>query len=372
MGVTPAQVDATCVHIANGGLRSCAFADKLTRAIEHPMTRKANGSHTIGTSVGGQVIGVAPEAQWISCMGLKGSGGAADKLLACAQWVVCPTDVDGTNSDCDAGVDVVNNRGARPYTTPFSKTVLQRDKCNSNGQPGACTSVIGVGAIGSPLNDPTTLAYFSSKGSATPDVSAFWTRSAVIANNTAYVCNAGTSMAAPHVTGVVALLKSYDKTLSYDDIYMYLTQTIDQEALNTTEPAQWPVGAGFQAGGANCGGVQDSEWPNNRFGHGSTSGQSCATSNSIVTRNHNHLALTLDRYRDLYLHLTHHHAHTNHRQKYPLLVISMPGLLLPRRRSSPWDACSPVAHVVPSCELAFFGIHINCSLQMQLTSNGTH
>ncbi|KAF0694860.1 Aste57867_14287 [Aphanomyces stellatus] len=264
-----------------------------------PYDSQGHGSHTIGTSVGANGIGVAPDALWISCLGLKGGSGSTDKLLACAQWVICPTDPDGTNPDCDAGADVVNNSwgAATSVYNPFFEGVVAAwraanivpvfsngnsgPRCASTGQPGSYTSVISVGAIGSDKSDPTTLAYFSSKGPATvadpstnatvtivkPDVSApgYWTRSVGITNDTAYVLNAGTSMAAPHVAGVVALLKSFDKTLTYDQVYQYLTQTTDQDLLNTTEPAKW---IGGQPGGINCGGVDDASWPNNRFGHG--------------------------------------------------------------------------------------------------------
>ncbi|RHY80128.1 hypothetical protein DYB30_010153 [Aphanomyces astaci] len=80
---------------------------------------------------------------------------------------------------------------------------------------------------------------------------------------------AGTSMATPHVAGVVALLKSVDVTLTYDAVYKYLTATTDQAGLHTTEPAFWQLrGNDTLPGSPNCGGVSDSEWPNNRFGHG--------------------------------------------------------------------------------------------------------
>ncbi|KAF0698509.1 Aste57867_10876 [Aphanomyces stellatus] len=65
--------------------------------------------------------------------------------------------------------------------------------------------------------------------------SGFWIRSICIKSNTEYVKNAGTSMAAPHVAGVVALLKSADKTITYDQVFQYLTQTTDQLVLDTTE-----------------------------------------------------------------------------------------------------------------------------------------
>ncbi|KAF0692290.1 hypothetical protein As57867_016564, partial [Aphanomyces stellatus] len=176
-----------------------------------PYDSQGHGSHTIGTMVGANGIGVAPEAQWISCMGLKGKSGSTANLLKCAQFMLCPTKTDGTDADCKKGVDVVNNSWGRPTSVydPYFETSIAAWKaanitpifsngnsgpvCKSTGIPGGYTTVISVGAIGSGENDPTALAYFSSKGSATsvdpltgqtvtlvkPDVSApgYWTRS---------------------------------------------------------------------------------------------------------------------------------------------------------------------------------------------------
>ncbi|RQM25758.1 hypothetical protein B5M09_007934 [Aphanomyces astaci] len=107
--------------------------------------------------------------------------------------------------------------------------------------------------MGSFTNEEDKLAFFSSKGpQATngpayvkPDISApgFFTRSVSHLNNT------GAS--------------------TYDAVYKYLTATTDQAGLHTTEPAFWQLrGNDTLPGSPNCGGVSDSEWPNNRFGHG--------------------------------------------------------------------------------------------------------
>ncbi|RHY97771.1 hypothetical protein DYB37_009214 [Aphanomyces astaci] len=260
-----------------------------------PRDTSGHGSHTIGTMVGANGIGVAPGAQWIACIGLNGSSGTSAKLLECAQFMLCPTKPDGTGADCKKGPHVVNNSwGSASYTPWFEDAVAawkaagivpifangnSGTLCATVGSPGGYKTVIGVGAIGSFTNEKDKLAYFSSKGPQTkngaeyfkPDVSApgFFTRSVGIANNTAYAQYAGTSMAAPHVAGVVAIIKSVDPTVSYDAVYKYLTATTDQKELNTTEPETWYLSNNRTLPGApNCGGLKDSEWPNNRFGHG--------------------------------------------------------------------------------------------------------
>ena len=261
-----------------------------------PWDSSGHGSHTIGTMVGAYGIGVAPGAKWISCMGLYKGMGSSEKLLQCAQFMLCPTKPDGTGADCKKGPHVVNNSwgGAGAYS-PWMEDVVAAWKaagiipifsngnngagCATVGNPGGYKTVISVGAIGSYTNEKNLLAYFSSKGPQTkngepyikPDLSApgFYTRSVDISNTTTYKEIAGTSMAAPHVAGVVAIIKSVDPNLSYDKIYKYLTGTTDQKQLNTTEPLTW---WSFQnktvPGYPNCGGVQDTAWPNNRFGHG--------------------------------------------------------------------------------------------------------
>ncbi|CAK4767416.1 unnamed protein product [Aphanomyces euteiches] len=263
-----------------------------------------HGPHTIGTMVGDFGIGVAPGAQFISCLGLYEGDGDGDHLLDCAQFVLCPTDPDGSNADCSAGADVVNNSwGGDNIYDPWMEEAVAAWKaagtipvfangndgadCGTTDFPGGYKGVIGVGAIGSYEDDPTTLAFFSSKGAiqvidpATgkseviikPDVSApgFFTLSVDISSDTSYVEEAGTSMASPHVSGVVALLKSAQKNLTFDEIKNYLVKTTDQKPLNTTEPPVWYYGKyrnKTALGGPNCNGTLDTAWPNNRFGYG--------------------------------------------------------------------------------------------------------
>ncbi|CAK4577828.1 unnamed protein product [Aphanomyces euteiches] len=258
-----------------------------------PWDSSGHGSHTVGTMVGANGIGVAPGAKWIACLGLYKGSGDSVSLLSCAQYMLCPTKPDGTGADCKKGPHVVNNN-VQPMDERRSGCLEGRciipvfsngnngPACGTVGNPGGYNTVISVGAIGSYDSEPNLIAYFSSKGPQTangpayvkPDVSApgFWTRSVDITTNSTYVENAGTSMAAPHVSGIVALLKSVDPTLTYDKIYKYLTATTDQSPLNTTETTSWDNVGTYRnltfPGAPNCGGVKDTAWPNNRFGHG--------------------------------------------------------------------------------------------------------
>ncbi|KAF0687955.1 hypothetical protein As57867_020303, partial [Aphanomyces stellatus] len=155
--------------------------------------------------------------------------------------------------------------------------------CATTGNPGGYTSVISVGAIGSYENDPTQLAYFSSKGTLR-----YKTRQQDHHGHQArhlgtwflhplgrrqeldwLHANGWYVHGSPHVAGVVALLKSAQSDLTYEEIYAYMTKTTDRDVLKA-EPENWLFKNGtIRAPGApNCGGTSDKAWPNNRYGYG--------------------------------------------------------------------------------------------------------
>lgn len=59
--------------------------------------------------VGVNGIGVAPGAQCISYHGLVNGSDLAATLLVCAQFMFCPTDLDGKNENYKKVPRVVNN-----------------------------------------------------------------------------------------------------------------------------------------------------------------------------------------------------------------------------------------------------------------------
>ena len=239
-----------------------------------PTDTNGHGTHTMGSSVGQKGIGVAPGAQWIACRGCPSSSCTESALLGCAQFMLCPTDVNGDNKKCDLAANVINNSwggnqaGQSWYQAsvdawaaagiiPVFANGNAGPSCSTVGSPGDYKNVIGVGAVDS----KDGLASFSSRGPAPdgrvkPDISApgHKVRSAWNSGNSKYNTISGTSMATPHVTGAVALFLSANKGAKFDDVYSKLTKSVDTSSL--------------LGDGASCGDVADDQYPNNNYGYG--------------------------------------------------------------------------------------------------------
>lgn len=227
----------------------------------------SHGTHTMGTVLGGapgDQVGVAPGAEWIHA-GVIDRGGI-DATIANAilsfQWMAAPTGDPGdawaiprvcSNSwgtvashghpACDETFwQWIDNSEAAGTIQLFaagnegsSSNTLRRpaDRAQKNGTVSDYHSVA-VGAI-DPFNASWPVASFSSRGPSfcTPDGSSFVkpnlsapgvsTRSAVEGGG--YGSKSGTSMAVPHVNGVVALMIEACDVLSNDEIKQILYDT---------------------------------------------------------------------------------------------------------------------------------------------------
>lgn len=148
-----------------------------------------HGTHTVGTILGRNGFGVAPEARWIACKGLRDNGsGSSEGLISCGQFLICPTTFDGNDADCSRTPHVVCNSwgGAGGRTTyddmiaawhvagivPVFSAGNSGPQCRTTGSPGD-RDVIGVGSTTS----DNTISTFSSVGPSNfttmkPDVSA--------------------------------------------------------------------------------------------------------------------------------------------------------------------------------------------------------
>lgn len=201
-----------------------------------PYDDNGHGTHTIGTMVGGReggaAIGVAPEARVIVAKAIGASGvGPGSALISAAQWM---TDPDGDPATADQPVAINNSWSAADANDPWFRSIIRRWVelgitpvfAAGNTGPGAATvgspagypEALAVGALGA--ND--AVASFSSRGPVEwldidgtgpargtiltkPDVSAPGVN---ITSSTGdgYLAFSGTSMASPHVAGVIALM----------------------------------------------------------------------------------------------------------------------------------------------------------------------
>jgi subtilisin family serine protease len=219
-----------------------------------PCDNHGHGTHTMGTMVGDDggenQIGVAPGAQWMTAKGCESGGCSFEALIGSAQWLLAPTDLSGTNPRPDLRPNVVNNSwGGGPGDPWYQESVRAwvaagifpvfsngnwGPSCSSAGSPGDYPESYSVGAFDS--ND--FIADFSSRGPSLldggikPDIAApgVNVRSSV---PWGYEYFSGTSMAAPHVVGTVALMYSAAPTLVGD---MAETRALlDQSAIDKSD-----------------------------------------------------------------------------------------------------------------------------------------
>lgn len=246
-----------------------------------PVDFHGHGTHTMGTMVGREV-GIAMGAKWIAAQGCDARGCSQERLLASAQWVMCPMDDDGENPRCDLGADIVNNSWGGEITDEESMTWFSSavdawlaaglwpifaqgnsgPECGTAGTPGDLEKVIGVGAV----DENGVLTEFSSRGPGGSRLGHSRSKPDYVAPGKLIVsCKpggeivpmSGTSMAAPHVSAVAALILSLMRNLSFAQFRTILTQTANTVSLK--EP---------RLGQLSCYGKRWDAFPNYHYGFG--------------------------------------------------------------------------------------------------------
>jgi len=238
---------------------------------EQPYDNNGHGTHVTGTILGQDGIGVAPAAKWMACKGCMSDLCSSLDLATCLQFMACPTNSTGGNPNCSKAPHIVSNSWSsyvhNPLYQRFTETLKalgivvvfaagnQGPFCSTLGSPGDYDDVISVGASTS----FDMVAAFSSAGPSMygrvkPDVVApgHLITSAGNETDSDYITLSGSSMACPHAAGIAALVLSKNQDLSPDQVRSILTRS--------TEPAT--------AFGLYCGGINESNYPNNHAGYG--------------------------------------------------------------------------------------------------------
>jgi subtilisin family serine protease/Tol biopolymer transport system component len=233
-----------------------------------PCDNNNHGTHTMGTMVGddgtGNQVGVAPGAQWIAAKGCENRTCSEAALLSAGQFMLAPTDLAGHDPRPEQRPHIVNNSWGGPSGDTWYDDVVAAwvaagmfpvfsngnsgPACGTAGSPGDGPNAYAAGAH----DTGNVIASFSSRGpgrngNTRPSISApgVGVRSSVVDG---YGLGSGTSMAAPHVSGTVALIWSASD-LAGDVVTT--REALDATAVDTEDLA--------------CGGTADN---NNVYGQG--------------------------------------------------------------------------------------------------------
>lgn len=251
-----------------------------------PCDDNGHGTLTLGTALGydpdaDEQIGVAPEAEWIACRCMERGYGTPLTYIECFQFFLAPTRVDGSDARPELAPHIVNNSWGCPPIEgchPGNFAVMQQAVrmlrtagivvVVSAGNTGPdCETVSTPAAIfpesftagattaedliwGSSSRGPVGV---DGSGRRKPDVVAPGAEIRTQLPDNSYIEASGTSLAGPHVAGLVALMLEANPALEGE------VEAIEEIIRNSAVPKYSTEG---------CGGDSELSLPNNTYGYG--------------------------------------------------------------------------------------------------------
>ena len=242
-----------------------------------------HGTHTMGIMIGddgqGNQIGVAPDAKWIGCRNMDRGVGTPSTYTECFQFFLEPTDLNGLNPDVNKAPHVINNS----WGCDASEGCIAPDTLESIVNNVVNAGILVVAAAGNSgpacnsVNTPIAIynkALTIGSTTASDQISSFSSQGGVVVDGSnrikpdmvapgsnirsanlsgGYISFSGTSMAAPHVVGVVALMISANPSMAGKPKILKQVLIRSSDVKNSQQ---------------TCSGVQGSQRPNNTFGWG--------------------------------------------------------------------------------------------------------
>ena len=256
------------------------------QGIPSPYDDNGHGSHVTGIMVGDKSpsiqIGVAPGAQWIACKAFTSSGSSSGySVFECGEFLLAPWNLEKNNADASLRPHVINNSWGtcdKTYINWYEGVIDawqaagiypifsngNASNCGYSTPPGLHTvgnpsrsyHVTGVGSTGrdngqyanhsnwGPTDSLDTInpnGYPNLKPQVVAPGASIY--SALGNSNTSYGYKTGTSMAAPHVSGLISLIWQAGPCLLGNYAQ---TETLIQ---NTAVPIPYATGNGDEGPG---------------------------------------------------------------------------------------------------------------------------